>query len=415
MTQKYMDLSRVEVFGTTDKNPLSYAPGENMNFSIRVDFGGQDASDGFFLNWTRTGDDGITESGKEKVSEQPMQLKTSCDRPGFVRIYAELEDMKGQPLQKLNAKKELEPVCFDGGAAVEPEKLTGTPEPEDFDAFWNGQKAKLSTVPIGFTMDKKSSPGADIEVFAISIDCAGPRPATGYLTMPANARDRSLPVLVRFDGYGMHTGDNFPPEDGPKDLIDFHVNAHGYELGRKAAYYDAFLESIKSNGYRYAFDPEQNKNPETCYFNGMVLRIMRALQFVKQLPQWNGKSLTVHGGSQGGLQASWAAGLDPDVTLAQIYVPWCCDLGGVENFQRVSRLRPLVYMKSLDYYDPINFAKRIKCPVDVFRAGLGDYVCPPSGVAVFYNNLKCPKKITWVQGSTHGKVPSIQEKFLLEE
>ena len=41
----------------------------------------------------------------------------------------------------------------------------------------------------------------------------------------------------------------------------------------------------------------------------------------------------------------------------------------------------------------------------VTSAGLGDYVCPPSGLAMLWNALKCPKKIVWVQGSQHGYVP----------
>ena len=39
------------------------------------------------------------------------------------------------------------------------------------------------------------------------------------------------------------------------------------------------------------------------------------------------------------------------------------------------------------------------------RAGLGDYTCPPSGLAAYYNAVKTPKSILWVQGSTHGLVP----------
>ena len=39
------------------------------------------------------------------------------------------------------------------------------------------------------------------------------------------------------------------------------------------------------------------------------------------------------------------------------------------------------------------------------RAGLGDYTCQPSGLAILWNTLKCPKTIVWVQGSEHGFVP----------
>ncbi len=90
------------------------------------------------------------------------------------------------------------------------------------------------------------------------------------------------------------------PKSSPPNRSEFHINAHGYELGRDADYYTKFHESIKTPGYRYGFDPKLNANPERANFNGMALRVMRSPQFVKQLPQWDGKELVVYGDSQGG-------------------------------------------------------------------------------------------------------------------
>ena len=181
------------------------------------------------------------------------------------------------------------------------------------------------------------------------------------------------------------------------------MNAHGFKLNQPKEYYDNFTNEIKSNGQIYAFDPKQNSNPETAYFNGMAMRVMRSLEFLKSLPQWDGKNLTAAGGSQGGLQTVWAAGLDSDVTLAKPDIPWCSDMKG-DSKGRIRGWFP-PYVDALGYYDTINHAKRIKCPVEITRAGLGDYTCPPSGVAILYNNIKSPKKIRWFQGSTHGYVP----------
>lgn len=33
------------------------------------------------------------------------------------------------------------------------------------------------------------------------------------------------------------------------------------------------------------------------------------------------------------------------------------------------------------------------------------YVCPPSGLAILWNNIKSNKDIRWVQGSQHGYIP----------
>lgn len=47
----------------------------------------------------------------------------------------------------------------------------------------------------------------------------------------------------------------------------------------------------------------------------MYLRVLRALDYVKTLPEWDGKNLIVIGSSQCGAQAIVAAALDPQVSL----------------------------------------------------------------------------------------------------
>ena len=70
------------------------------------------------------------------------------------------------------------------------------------------------------------------------------------------------------------------------------------------------------------------------------------------------------------------------------------------------------WVPALGYYDPVNMARMIPktCTVAITSAGIGDYTCPPTGVAAFYNNLSCPKGIVWLQGATHGYRPPNLEK-----
>ena len=108
----------------------------------------------------------------------------------------------------------------------------------------------------------------------------------------------------------------------------------------------------------------------------------------------------------GGLQTIWAAAFDPDVTVAKAEVPWCCDIGG----ETVGRNRGDWYVRwvpGLGYYDPVNLAKYVRpeCVFEIPRVGLGDYVCPPTGVMAFYNNLKCAsRRAVLFQNSRHGYV-----------
>ena len=403
---------KVQLIGTTDRSPIEYKAGDPMTFTITADLGGQPQPTGdYFIVWTRSGDDEKTDQGKAKLSDGPVTVKTSIDRPGFVRVRAFITDKNGKNLKKPIkrwGRDEKRDVTLEAGAGADLAKITQTaPEPEDFDAFWQKQKARLAAVPLKYKMDKVSTKNG-IDVYAVSIDCAGPRPVTGYLTIPENAAPKSLPARVSYQGYGV-SKQGVP--GGSKNEIQFNVNAHGFDLGKDDAYYTKFAESIKSNGMGYAFDPKQNVNPEEAYFNGMALRLMRSLEFVKTLPQWNGKDLIASGGSQGGLQTIWAAALDPDVTRGESGITWCCNIAGNVLYKGWY----IPWVKELGYYDAVNHAKRIKCPVVITRAGLGDYTCPPTGLAVLYNSITAPKKIIWVQGSDHGYVPPKPEQFVQEQ
>ncbi|MBQ9500732.1 MAG: acetylxylan esterase [Lentisphaeria bacterium] len=402
----------VQILGETDKSALSYKPGEEMVFTFKVDFGKVEPGK-LFLQYTRRGDDNKTFSGKAPA-DKPLVVKTSLDRPGFVSVNVYLIDEKGKRVtyeyMRWNNRKARQSIAFFAGAGVQAEKLKDCGEPADFDAFWAKQKQRLAALPFAGKVEKtlvKEYPNG--YVYAVSIPAPGPRPATGYMTVPKNAKAKSLPILLTFYGYGTHI--QKPPTNVAKNKIFFSLNAHGQKLGQKAAYYREFFKSIRTPKYSYAFDPEQNKDPENCFFNGMVMRILRTLEYLKSLPEWDGKNLTVAGGSQGGLQTMWAAALDQDVTVAMPSITWCCDMAGTEKAKRIHGPWRIKYVPALDYFDPVFMAKRIKkAEVTITRAGLGDYTCPPSGLAVSYNNLATPRKtIRWVQGSDHGFVPKKSE------
>ena len=411
------ELDKAVLHGETDKERATeYKPGETMTFTLSIQGAETMPTNKLFISWTRTGDDGIKETGKVPASlTEPLVVKTKLDKPGFVRLEAYVVDEKGRHFEKTRKPGKLSwadlaklKLFFDGGAGVEPEKLQGVPEPADFDAFWAKQRARLAAVPMDVERKVVSST-AEKSLYAVRITCAGGKPVTGYLSVPKDAENgaKKYPARLETHGYSYRPPYNPPSLRGGEIVLN--INAHGVNLpafGADEAYYKDFGEKIKSNGKAYAFDPVQNSDPETAYFNGMALRVMRGLEYLKSLPEWNGKDLYASGGSQGGLQTIWAAGLDPQVTKAESSITWCCDMGGTE----LGRNRGNWYIKwvpALGYYDPINVARRISknCRTLIPRAGLGDYTCPPSGLAILFNNIPGPKKINWDQGSTHPYIP----------
>jgi len=439
-------LDNAWIKGTTDKDPLSYKPGEEMVFTLEPQGIEGDLPEGVYkLWWKRSDDYGAAEEGAVPFTKEPFVYKTSLDKPGFVRLEAYVLDGDGKRVVKKftgdattpegkKAMNEFERrkknVFFDGGAGVDVDSLALAPEaePADFDEFWARQFARLDKVPIRDDRVEIESPNPKARLFAVRIDCAGLRPVTGYLSVPrAVDEGETFPCRLETHGYSGDRCTHSRPGWCPADKIVLNINAHGLKLeefGATDADTKALRWEIRSHDKAYAFDPEQNKDPEVAYFNGMVLRVKRALQYLKTLKGWNGKDLDAAGGSQGGLQTIWAAGCGEGVTRAESGITWCCDMYTSGKLRKDPALKLagdgwyIGWTDALGYYDAANFARRIPktCFTFITRAGLGDYCCPPTGITKMWNNMTCPKKILWVQGSTHGYVPPEKhQEFVIEE
>lgn len=112
--------------------------------------------------------------------------------------------------------------------------------------------------------------------------------------------------------------------------------------------------------------------------------------------------MVVQGGSQGGALALILAGLDSRITACVANHPALSDMAGYagkgitggyphfgRKFQGVS-LTPEI-IKTLSYYDVVNFARRITIPV-FMTWGFNDNVCPPTTSYAVYNVLTSPKE-----------------------
>ena len=434
--------------GTTDKTPLTYKPGEKMVFTVAPqDLGGRVPEGEYFLAWKRSGDDGLREEGKVAMTDRPFVYETKIASPGFVRLQVFVVDRDGKRyIRKFTGdattpegkvamnrfERQSKLLFFDGGAGAGIESLTSHPEPSDFDAFWKGQYARLDLVPMKDDRIEVPCEDPKARMFAVRVDCAGLRPVTGYLTVPkAVENGKTFPARLVTHGYsGARCVHRRPGWERDNEIV-FNVNAHGLKLvefGATAADAKALLWEIRSHDpkapYReYAFDVQQNADPEVAYFNGMVLRVKRALQYLKAQKGWNGKDLIASGWSQGGLQTIWAAACGEGVTRAESGITWCCDMymNGKDRLNPELKLAAddwyIAWVDALGYYDAVNFAKRIPstCRTIIPRAGLGDYCCPPTGLAKLWNNIPGNKEIHWYQGSQHGYVPPKPQQFVLRK
>ncbi len=423
-------LDKAWIKGETDKDPLAYAPNEEMTFTLTaMDVEGTVPPGEYFLDWKRSDDHGTVEKGKIPLERMPFTYKAKLGQAGFVRLEAYVVDKAGKRYVKtftgdattpegkraMNAfERSKKNVFFDGGAGVAVDTLRTQPEPADFDAFWAKQYKRLDRVPMKADLIPVACSNPKARIFAVRIDCAGLRPVTGYLSYPtAVDAGQTFPARLETHGYSGDGCTHGTPSWARDNEIVLNINAHGLKLvefGATEADTKALRWEVRSHDQTYAFDAKQNEDPEVAYFNGMVLRVKRALQYLKTVKGWNGKDLLASGGSQGGLQTIWAAACGEGVTRAESGITWCCDMAQ-NNVRRAGKISTdwwyIPWTDSMGYYDAAVFAKRIpkSCLTIITRAGLGDYCCPPMGLAKLWNNLSCPRKIVWVQGSEHGYVP----------
>lgn len=368
----------------TDKEPLTYKCGEEITFSLRIT-DGKTFPEGVPFRWELFVEGGKKTSGKAVTGNKPFTLKTKLAKPGFAYVFAYAVDKKGK------ARKDVLQLSASAGAEVG--KITqSVPEPKDFDAYWKKQLERLKQVPMAVKLTKVDSQYKNVNCFYFEIAAPGGNPATGYLSVPKNAKPGKHKAYVFFYGYGFGSVKKQDKSASYGNIV-LSVSRYGIPQGLKEEYYkNAGNTTLKKFGFR------NNGKADECDFNYMILRGLRAVEYLKSRPEWNKRDLTLNGGSMGAFQSVNVAALDKDVSALQLRIPWCADLGGIKH-GRIRGWRP-DYVPALDYFDIVNQAKRVKAKT-VINIGLGDRACPASGQFAMYNVMTCPKTLTWQQTGGH--------------
>lgn len=396
----------------TDKPDAIYQQNEPIVFSALVLADGKPAS-GMKVDYLLRGDGNLTEKGSYVTGESAYEVKTSLGFPGWVQIRFTLFNADGTPMKTLNHRKQEVNLTGEIGAMVDPLKIQAAgEEPADFDAYWAAARAELDAVPLQVKKAPAEVPEAHdgkFECWDVKVDCAGGMPVSGYLIVPVGAAEKSLPAVVSYHGAGVYSA-NKPFGYAARGAIALDVNAHGIENGQPAEFYRQ-LNQNELKGYSH----RDKDDPMKFYFRGMYMRVMRALDYVKSLPEWDGKNLIVIGGSQGGAQAIAAAGLDSQVTICIAGVPAMSEHSGSLAKPQRQPGWPRLYKadangqpdnpavcKTAAYFDNIYFAKRIKAEA-WFSTGFVDNTCVPTGVFAAFNNLPAGivKEITTTPAGTH--------------
>ena len=385
-----------------DRADSLYGVGEIATFTAKLLRDGQPAEEAE-LSWSIS-KDGVPpiESGLAKVEQGEATFRGKLGEPGFLLCRVTYQ---------APSKTTLAAVC---GVGIDPWKIAPSlPVPDDFDAFWSGQKARLAQVPINARLTRVPSPRAGVECFDVQADCVGP-PVSGYFARPAGAQPKSLPIILTVHGAGVRSASLAAAAGwAGRDFLAMDLNAHGIPNGRPEAFYRGLAEG-ELKDYRV----RGRESRDTVYFLGMFLRLVRAIDFLAGQPEWDGRTLVVHGSSQGGAQSIVAAGLDPRVTFFAAGVPAMCDhtgvvVGRVNGWPKFIPQAPgdkpdPKVVQAVRYYDAMNFATRTKAAC-IVTVGFVDATCPPTSVYAMYNALRGPKEMFHDPPSGHAVSPRAGE------
>ena len=281
----------------------------------------------------------------------------------------------------------------------------GFQPPKDLKRYWGRQirhlRAKKMTVrskPVAINDD-------GIECFDVEVRALDTVPVRGYVARPKNATEGSLPIIIQLHAAGV-SGDwckahvNAAVDMARGGALAFDFNAHGMLNDAGDDYYKTLENGPLKN---YSYRPITSRN--SYYFRNMILRAIRALDYITSDPLWDGKTIILLGESQGGAQAVALAGLDDRVTDVVINVPamignggyllgrndawpWPMEYNGVEtptssmldvdtgiltdkNARRAKKVAP--------YFDGASLMRGSKARFLV-EIGLVDTTCPPSEV-----------------------------------
>jgi cephalosporin-C deacetylase len=375
-----------------------YTAGEKVRFLVSLTREGvpvEGAEVRYELAWSGGR---AVQSGTVALSGGEGEIDADLPAPGCLAVVATHPVGDGQV------------VKAEAGIVVDPLALRpALPAPDDFDEFWAEQKSSLTRVPMNARLTPVEAPpiswGPELECFDVRIDCPGGSPVSGYLARPKGAGPRSLPASLSLHGAGVHSSSLSAVANAAKrGRLALDINAHGLPNGQPKEYYRGLLEG-ELRGYGFIGMDSR----ETCYFLGMYLRVVRALQFLTSQPEWDGRTLVATGSSQGGAQAIVAAGLDERVTIVSAGLPALCDLaasaaGRPAGWPIGRRELSDDEIATLRYFDVCHFAARTKATA-VVRVGLVDHTCWPWGVLAACNQLRGEKHLLISPWSGHSWTP----------
>lgn len=366
-----------------------YQPGQVVHWKIQWEGASAPASVNYIVK-----KGGLTEAGKGTLAlrDGSADLDSTLDSPGTLLLEVKAKSAGSKEVRAL------------GGVVAAAGKIQPSAErPADFDAFWAAKLKELAAVHTDPQLESVDSGKPNVNYWKITMNNIRGTRIRGQIARPATDDKRPALLIVQWAGvYGLRK--SWVTDRAAEGWLTLNIEAHDLPIDESDSFY-----RDQSSGLLNNYPAIGNEDRETSYFLRMYLSCYRAADYLARRPDWDGKTLVVMGGSQGGLQSLVTAAIHPKINAALAEVPAGCDALGPDAgrapgwpmwYYQTNNKDPKKVRETSRYFDVVNFASRIRCPV-LIGAGLIDETCPPAGILAAANRIKGRKEVILLLHGQH--------------
>jgi cephalosporin-C deacetylase len=263
-------------------------------------------------------------------------------------------------------------------------------KPADFDAFWREvlrQAEATSLAPEMIPDPLRTSD--DVEVFEVFYNSLEQVRVAAWYCRPTR-RAAQTPAILFSPGYQMDPP--IPKEWARKGYIALSVAPRG-KLRSNRQFNPGYPNLLTYNIV----------DRHTYAYRGFYVDAWRGIDFLLSRPEVDPARIGVTGTSQGGGLTICTAAMRHEVRAAAAGAPYLCgfldaiELTHTYPYEEINDYlrqhpvsRPAVE-ETLAYFDGLNFADSITCPI-IVNIGLQDNVCPPETGYALFNKISAKDK-----------------------
>jgi cephalosporin-C deacetylase len=275
-----------------------------------------------------------------------------------------------------------------------------TRKPDDFEAFWDDVLRQAAAIPLNAELVADPlRTSDDVEVFQVYWDSLEHVRIAAWYCRPARRADRTAAIML-LPGYQMDPP--IPKEWARKGYLALSVAPRG-KLRSHRQFNPGYPNLLTHNIV----------DRHTYAYRGFYVDTWRGIDFLLSRPEVDPARIGVTGSSQGGGLTITTAAMRPEVRAAAAGAPYLCGFMDaielthtypyeeINDYLRAWPERRAQVEETLAYFDGINFADRITCPI-VVNIGLQDNVVPPeTGHALFERIAAGDKRLYPYDGHGH--------------